>query len=85
MKQQFINRPRTSAHGASSLLARVAMLLLAVFMMPQKVAASDDYQAKYAGRDYSINSDQWGQYVLFRVTYWDDYGTDEGWCDSNGL
>lgn len=61
------------------------MLLLAVFMMPQKVAASDDYQAKYAGRDYSINSDQWGQYVLFRVTYWDDYGTDEGWCDSNGL
>lgn len=85
MKQQFFNRPRTSAHGASSLLARVAMLLLAVFMMPQKVAASDDYQAKYAGRDYSINSDQWGQYVLFRVTYWDDYGTDEGWCDSNGL
>ena len=85
MKQQFINRPRTSAHGASSLLARVAMLLLAVFMMPQKVAASDDYQAKYAGRDYSLNSDQWGQYVLFRVTYWDSYGTDEGWCSGDGL
>ncbi len=85
MKQQFINRPRASAHGASSLLARVAMLLLAVFMMPQKVAAADDYQTKYAGRDFSLNYSGSSQYVLFRVTYWDSYGTDEGWCSGDGL
>ena len=63
----------------------VAMLLLALMMLPQQVAASDDYESGYSGRDFSLNWDGSTPYVLFRVTYWDDYGTDEGWCTGNGL
>ena len=61
------------------------MLLLAVIMVPQKAAAADDYESNYVGRDFSLNYSGSTQYVLFRVTYWDDYGTDEGWCDNDGL
>ena len=60
-------------------------LLLAVFLVPQEAAAADDYESGYVGRDFSLNYSGSTQYVLFRVTYWDDYGTDEGWCTGDGL
>lgn len=42
-----------------------------------------DYESNYVGRDW-----YWGNgwnMVYVSVTYWDDSGTDEGWCDGNGL
>ena len=61
------------------------LLLLTMMLMPQKAAAADDYESGYSGRDFSLNWDGSTPYVLFRVTYWDDYGTDEGWCTGDGL
>ena len=71
--------------GARRVRAAMMLLLLTMMLMPQKAAANDDYESGYSGRDFSLNWDGSTPYVLFRVTYWDDYGTDEGWCTGDGL
>ena len=43
----------------------------------------DDYEEGYVGGDCSWSND-WNT-VYVTVTNFDDYGTDEGWCDSGGL
>ena len=69
--------------------AAMMLLLIAMFVVPQTATAKDsrqDYESGYEGRDFGLNNNgNWGQFILFRVTYWNDYGTDEGWCHSDGL
>ena len=72
--------------GARRVRAAMMLLLLAVFMLPQKVAAADnrqDYESNDIGKDWWWGHTPWDVYVT--VTYWNDYGTDEGWCDDGGL
>ena len=87
MKRERITQQKAGTHVATSPLARVAVaLLLAVFMLPQQVAAVDnrqDYESNYIGKDWWWGHTPWDVYVT--VTYWNDYGTDEGWCDDGGL
>ena len=68
-------------------IGRVAvMLLLAMSLVPQHATAADsrqDYESNYVGRDWYWGN-SWNT-VYVTVTYWNDYGTDEGWCDSGGL
>lgn len=75
--------------GARRVRAAMMLLLLAMLLMPQTARATDprqDYESGYEGRDFGLNNNgNYGQYILFRVTYWDDSGTDEGWCHSDGL
>ena len=75
--------------GARRVRAAMMLLLTAMFLMPQTATAKDsrqDYESGYEGRDFGLNNNgNYGQYILFRVTYWNDYGTDEGWCHSDGL
>ena len=61
------------------------LLLTAMFLMPQTATAKDnrqDYEDWYAGWGFEILSNTC---IQFKVSYWDDYGTDEGWCSGDGL
>ena len=72
--------------GARRVRAAMMLLLLTVFLMPQTATAADsrsDYESNYVGRDWYWGN-SWNT-VYVTVTYWNDYGTDEGWCDENGL
>ena len=87
--KSFITTTFARAGGwrAGARRVRVAMMLLltAMFLMPQTATAKDnrqDYEDWYAGWGFEILSNTC---IQFKVSYWDDYGTDEGWCSGDGL
>ena len=63
-----------------------AMTLLAVlFMLPLPATAADsrqDHEDWYTGWDFELLNNT---SIRFKVIFWDDYGTEEGWCTSDGL
>ena len=71
--------------GVRRVRTAMTVLLLTMFIMPQKAAAADsrqDYEDWYAGWGFEILNNTC---IQFKVSYWDDYGTDEGWCSGDGL
>ena len=63
--------------------ATVIMMLLALFLIPQKATAASDFKDRYLFYDYSLNKNE--QSVTFHCTYFDETGEYEGFIKDNGL
>ena len=72
-------------HGVMKrIISIMALLVLAIFLMPQQASASD-YRSWFSGVNVEQGNDNGNFYFKFITCYYETHGVHESWCTGDGL